>query len=223
MGENLKKKRKNNILIIILVVIFIILVAVAILLFNNKNKDKEEVPEEKAKFNEKMASDFLFNSMLISYIIEGDVQIGDGTTKNMSTGEIYYAVNDEYLKNITGLNDITDLITDNYVDYIASYLLEKAASESSNKYISFANQLYIQKKDSPCDKIPISEPRDKVKYTINDDLAIVTWNTDEELQVYFDENSKKWELITYLFTCDEKPQNYLPPEKDNNKKTKEAS
>ncbi len=205
MKKNINIK---NLVIIILVVIFVILLLITIYLYNIKNykesinnnvSDPANTEEKDDKVREKALIDALYNNFLISYILEGDIQIGDGKLVIDNENEPYYAVNDYLLEDIHSLSDINQLIDNNLLDLTAIKAAKIRESEYANQYIFSKNTLYVKKTKTPCfrteEKLDLSSNNYRI---LDDGLSIVYKRVPYTFRIDKDKNIK---ANTLWFTC----------------------
>lgn len=192
--------KTNKKMIIGIILVLIILIAVAVYLTFFRKADK--TIEKKYAISNEQAGDIFYNNVLISYIIEGDVQVGEGTAINPVNGKTYYAVNDPAFANIKNFEDINKLIENNISGDRAPLLFNKLYSSDYNIYMSFDNNLYVIKKDNPCTDIPMdSFNKDRVSISSQEDKMITLAYDSEALGIY-NENDK-WVARSIYYTCDE--------------------
>ena len=167
------QKRQLNvklITIIVLVLILLSLLATAGYLLLNEDKNPEEnIPENTEKTNnnseEEQAKDVFYNIFLITYILEGDVKVGDGKLTINDDDEPYYAVSDYLLNDIHSLSDINKLIDDNLLDAAAVRTRKIMESSYANQYTYNEDILYVKKTKDPCKNVAGGEPdKNKTEY-----------------------------------------------------------
>ncbi len=203
--NNKKKKIKANMAIIISCIVVFLVVAIGVVILSvnkikNKNNDSNKTENKPALKEEGKAKELLYNNYLISYILEGDVEIGEGTLGIEGDPNVYYAVVDSRLQNIHSLSDIYSLIDNNLFDEAAIRARKLMESAYANQYVSSGDTLYVKKMDSPC-AINENEPldKDKIEYNKIDDNIYAIYDTVPFQGYYDDENNLK--AYTLWFAC----------------------
>lgn len=206
MKKNNGKKdiNKNKIIIALCAIVLLLLVIVGVVVLankiNNREKDKAGENAPTAKAEEEMAKDLLYNNYLISYILEGDVEIGEGKLNIEGNPTTYYAVTDPLLADIHSIGDIYDLI-DNDLTAIAAVRARKLMqSEYANQYTSRNDVLYVSKIAEPCE-IYEGGPLDKskMKYRVDGDSVFAVYDNIPYMGLYDDDNKLKAD--TLWFAC----------------------
>lgn len=194
-----KKKYIKLIAIGIMIIAIILLIAVSTaLIFVNK---KEEAPIP--VLTDEQAIDYFYNNYLISYLIEGDVQVGEGTLTVKETGEKYSAVSDEKLKNISSSEDITDLVIKTLRNDDANKALDMLADENYNNYVTVGGQLYIKKTSKICkENLPDVNKKGIVVDTRNEKLINLSYENYPNM-IYFDDIANQWFMPFLTYGCDD--------------------
>lgn len=205
--KNSKKKKNNSKLIIIcsaIVLLLAIALGVLALIYKIDKREKEKKKVENdpiaQKKPEDKAKDMLYNNYLISYILEGDVQIGEGTLTIEETGEVYYAVTDILLSDIHTISDIYKLIENNLTDDAAARARKLMESPYANQYTYNDDTLYVIKTAAPC-AINGDEPieKDKAEYRLDGKNTYIVYK-NIPYQGYYDEKSYL-KASTLWFAC----------------------
>ena len=192
--NNRKKKINKNKLIIIIgaaILLVIVVAGIAILAHKIDNKKKEEKKkEETAEKMDKQAVDTFYNNFLIAYILQGDVQTGNGTLTIEGDSNVYYAVTDPLLQNVHTVADIKEIINDSLIYYAAIRVDKLMNSAYANQYMSRDNTLYVKKTANICDVSPFGNlVKDNIEYAKRDDRHYVVYeNVPYEINVDEDDN-----------------------------------
>lgn len=143
--------------ILILVVLIILVVGVDIYLVKTKGNNNFGIinnnngtEKQDNKVNTAL-KELAYNNYLLSYLLTADVQTADGYVE--IEGITYYAVDDELLKDIKTLDDITLLIDKVFEGGLVSLYTNYLSDEKYNNYIYINDHLYIKKGANICHKI----------------------------------------------------------------------
>ncbi len=206
-----KKLNVKYLVIIVLTVIFVILLGINIYLYVIKKPDNKEVANTNNESNNSTTEidensrveelkQALYNNFLIAYIIDGDIQVGDGELIVDGSDESYYAVTDYLLQDIHSLSDINDLINNNILDITATRIAKIQESDYANQYAVSKNTLYVKKTKTPCfrtdQKLDLSS--NKYRLLEGDSLSIVYERVPYTFRLDDDGNIK---ANTLWFTC----------------------
>ena len=200
----MKKKVNIKVIIVIILIILVLILLIinAILYAYNKNNNKtSESNNTVENANQTLENgltedDFkntFYNNYLLTYILEGDIQIGSGTLKTSEDGEVYYAVTDYLLEDIHSLEDINKLINDNIDSFGVARIRKIMESSYSNKYIAANNRLYVKKRLE--EKVDISH----IQYELRGEDNIVIYERVPYTFVF--EENKKPKATRLWFTC----------------------
>ena len=141
------KKQKNVIIITLVAVVLLLLVVAGVIVLANKIKNKNENKNKEGNTanvsEESRVKEVYYNNYLISYIIEGDVQTGEGKLRIDGDPNVYYAVTDYLLEDFHSIEDINKLIDDTLYYEAAIKAYKLMDSEYSNKYTEYDGTLYV--------------------------------------------------------------------------------
>lgn len=188
MNKNDKKIIKNKKQLILLIISFVIVVIVCLVIvfvLLSRNKEAED----------KIFKDLISKDYLASYILRGDVKIGDAYAE--FDGIKYYAVVDDKLKNYNSMNKIMDIFDKYYEENNANVYLQYLQGDSEyNQYQEFNGVLYVLKKEPACQKFQ----------DITDDYTQIKGDGTVTLSTsYYDINlvkvGKDWRLRSLDFYC----------------------
>lgn len=213
-----KKKNKNFYYIVGGIAIAFIVVAIALALFWHYRQ--EDSPENKllnVSQNEDITPDLVKktfkNNYLISYLLEGDVGVGEGT---VTIGDItYYAVKDDLLTSFNKLNDIKELILNNLRPELASGVLERLHDPFYNQYFESEGHLYVKKREKVCKHPELEE--DKIEYQLDtvDNNIIVNMGSKVD-RIYINPALENpYVMIFLVFSCEKMPELKMPDSANN--------
>lgn len=201
--KNEKKKiNKNRLIIFICALVLLVIVVAGVVVLALKIKNKKNEPAKlTGESLEKRAKDVFYNNYLISYILQDDVETGEGTLTIEGDPNVYYAVTDPLLNDIHTPEDINKLIDDNLStegEIRANKLLE---SQYANLYVSHNNTLYVKKSENLCSvyeegKVDYS----KISYTKDGNNIFVTYN-NVPVRIRLNDDKNVLEAPTLWFAC----------------------
>ena len=139
------KKNNINTWIIIVSIIVAIIIGVGIHFID---KNKENNSKESPQSNEQAIREVIEKGYKLAYLTYGDVKVTEFYIIN--NGITYYALNDELLNDLKNLDDITNLIKDNFVENFVGQYLNDLSNENNNNYIEYNDNLYVHKSSNPC-------------------------------------------------------------------------
>ena len=198
------KKQKNVIIITLVAVVLLLLVVAGVIVLANKIKNKNENKNKEGNTanvsEESRVKEVYYNNYLISYIIEGDVQTGEGKLRIDGDPNVYYAVTDYLLEDFHSIEDINKLIDDTLYYEAAIKAYKLMDSEYSNKYTEYDGTLYVKKKENPCNILDGETlDKDKIEYRKVDNSLYAVYNT-VPVPVEYDQQ-KNLKAYTLWFTC----------------------
>ena len=145
----------NSKIIIILVLLILLVVGFDLYLINKKGNssesEKKPVKENKLTAVNKELKELAYDNYIYSYLVQGDVKTSDGYVT--VEGITYYAVDDEVLKDINTLEDISALVERLFDGALVSMYLNYFNDEQYNNYIYTDNHLYVKKGSGICHTI----------------------------------------------------------------------
>ena len=206
MKKNNKKEKKinkNKLLIIISAVVLLLIIIIGVVVLaikiqkrdgNSKNKplSQEDV--------EKNVKNLFYNDYLISYILEDDVKVGEGTLTIEGEDVVYYAVDDPLLKDIKSPTDIYNLIKETLFSEAVVRTMKLMESEYANQYISQGDTLYVSKTANPCSIYKSEIDKSKIEYQLMDGNMYAIYD-NVPYQGYYDEDKKTIKASTLWFAC----------------------
>ncbi len=199
-----KKINKNKLIILVstLVLLIIIVAGVSNLAYRlHKKNNKTDKVEEKLNM-EKEAKELLYNNFIIGYMLEDDVETGEGELVIDGDPTVYYAVTDPLLKDIHTLEDINNLIDENLNDLTAVRVNKLMKSDYANKYVSNGKTLYVSKTNNGCAVSPFGLiDKDKIEYSNYEGNIYAIYN-NVPYQVQYDDN-QKLKARALWFKCSE--------------------
>lgn len=142
----------NSKSIIILVILIFLVVGVDIYLVNTRKSSEKPINKEATpKTSNKELKELAYNNYLLTYLLEGSVKTSDGYVE--IEGVTYYALDDEVLKDIKSLDDITDLIEKLFEGGLVSRYINYLSDENYNNYIYINDHIYVKKGNSICSQL----------------------------------------------------------------------
>ncbi len=196
------KNKKKLIIIIISIVCVLALIAGAVVYLvikNNKPKEKENPTEYNEKDVEEQVRNAFYNNFLITYILEGDIQVGEGTLRIDGSDDVYYAVTDYLLEDIHDISDINDLITNNLTPAAEVRARKVMSSSYANQYMSQNDVLYVKKTATPCFRLEEKVDMNIAEYKVIDNRLFTVYN-NVPYEVSKDEDGK-YTASTLWNTC----------------------
>lgn len=200
MKNNEKKNNKKIMFIMLAVLLILIVIVIAITLLKDKPQtiDKPSYIPNEAEIKEK-----LYNNVLISYILYGDIKLGEGYMADSENGEHYYAVVDDVFAkyNIKTYEDITKLIMANLNEEIKYEAIERLSSGEYNSYVSLDDQLFLVTKSPKCVSVPSFDELDAMEINgeyMNDSRIAISWKMDSINLYYINDN---WLFNTLYYNC----------------------
>ena len=133
--------------IIVLIILVLLVVIGDIYLVNNEKTGNKTNNNQNNSLNATL-KELAYNNYLLTYLIKGDVQVADGYV--VVDDVTYYAVDDEKLKDIKTLDDITALIDKVFEGGLVSLYTNYLSDENYNNYIYINDYLYVKKGTSIC-------------------------------------------------------------------------
>lgn len=206
----MKDKQTSNqinkvVLIGTILIVLIVLIIIGILIKRNNEGSQNPDPEILSKED---AINYFYQNYLISYIIYGDVETGEGVSTDNETGITYYAVTDEKLKDYKSIDKIMELITTTLREDNATKAINKLNDGNHNTYVESKDTLYILKKKATCE-IPDVNKNKIIYQKGSSDYIELSYNNMPN-QLYLDETVGKWYMPFLTYDCDlyeDTPQN----------------
>ena len=184
-------KKKKIVVIIVLLLIVMILIGFGLnLILKKEDKKKEEDLTPKI-------IEALNSSYLISYILNADVKVEDGYVID-TDGTYYYYVNDEILKDIKNIEDITNLIKKAYSEIYKLTYIGYLSDKEYNRYIEANGNLYVAKKENPCKDLLTFDNKGVTYQDEGENKILISWSYEK---IHAEINDNKVSLLNDVFYC----------------------